>query len=278
MMIAVFNTANSRFVTIRSFTMLLLLVCLPGCTCVAQDSINNKIVTLGNMEVTVQTSCYKTCENPVTFINLHDDENTAIEAAENFLQSFGGTLLQLKHTDVRLIYFKIESDVHGFDPNRIFTKTGIVTSLKKLGRYNATAVRTVTRLADTITSTFVPKPKLLVALHNNTDNKFSIRSYKLAKELKSNARKIFINPDMDPDDFVLTTELRVYKHLVERKINVVLQNNRTAIDEGSLSVYAARKGIPYINVEAQIGHLEEQIRMLNELKEIFEWYTNREPD
>jgi hypothetical protein len=48
---------------------------------------------------------------------------------------------------------------------------------------------------------------------------------------------------------------------------VVLQHHRPQ-DDGSLSVYAAKKKIPYINIEALHGHLDEQIRMLETLKDI----------
>jgi hypothetical protein len=33
-------------------------------------------------------------------------------------------------------------------------------------------------------------------------------------------------------------------------------------DDGSLSVYCGKLGIPYVNVEAQHGHLVRQLKML----------------
>ena len=48
----------------------------------------------------------------------------------------------------------------------------------------------------------------------------------------------------------------------------VLQNNNSMTDDGSLSVLAGRLKIPYVNVEAQHGHLEMQVEMLFELAKI----------
>ena len=44
--------------------------------------------------------------------------------------------------------------------------------------------------------------------------------------------------------------------------NVVLQDNDKVTDDGSLSVLAGRAGIPYINVEAEDGHLQQQVEMI----------------
>lgn len=45
----------------------------------------------------------------------------------------------------------------------------------------------------------------------------------------------------------------------------MLQDNVQVTDDGSLSVRAARNGLPYVNVEAQHGHREQQVRMLEAL-------------
>jgi D-alanyl-D-alanine dipeptidase len=51
-------------------------------------------------------------------------------------------------------------------------------------------------------------------------------------------------------------------------MNVVLQDNRQVTDDGSLSVYCGKWGIPYVNVEAQHEHLEQQLQMLKVLLRI----------
>ena len=43
---------------------------------------------------------------------------------------------------------------------------------------------------------------------------------------------------------------------------MTLQDNARITDDGSLSVYFARKGIPYMNIEADTTHLTEQTEMI----------------
>ena len=81
---------------------------------------------------------------------------------------------------------------------------------------------------------------------------------------------MYINPERDPDDFFFVTDQKVFDELKRRKLNVVLQDNRIRRDDGSLSVHAGRKGISYINVEAEPGHFQEQIRMIEIAFELLE--------
>ena len=45
-------------------------------------------------------------------------------------------------------------------------------------------------------------------------------------------------------------------------LNVILQDNEACVNDGSLSVHCGKNNIPYINVEAQKGHLSEQIDLI----------------
>lgn len=58
------------------------------------------------------------------------------------------------------------------------------------------------------------------------------------------------------------THPKLFDDLVKAGFSVVLQNNQGAPDDGSLSVYCGRRGITYVNVEAQHGAQAEQKRML----------------
>ncbi len=224
--------------------------------------------------ITIQGTCYNDCSSPITFINLHDDENTSVEAAEAFLEENGGMLVQLKHSGKRNLAFKIKAKNYVVDPNRIYTPIGIKASLIKSGRYTPHAALKVKSFADQLLQNHIDGKNFVVALHNNTDKGFSIISYKKGGSEAMNAAMVYINTLMDADDFILTTEKKIFDQLQAKEINVVLQNNRNVKDDGSLSVYAARKKIPYINVEAQDGHLEEQIKMLHALKEVIIGYQS----
>ena len=62
----------------------------------------------------------------------------------------------------------------------------------------------------------------------------------------------------------------LYEKFKNLGYNTVLQNNATMTDDGSLSVLAGQQNIPYVNVEAQHGHLEEQVEMLFVLMEVLD--------
>jgi hypothetical protein len=237
-----------------------------------QDTTYERKYKLGNTLINMFSICYVPCSKAVIFINLHEDEKTSITAGDTYLKETAGTILSLKHTGERLITFYLGDKKFMFDPNRIFSKFGIRTSLTKLSAYTPMAEKVVDSFARHILTNYVEGSKLIVTLHNNTDKNFSVSSYKKGQPEGRNAAQVFINKDMDEDDFILTTEPAIFNKLKEKNINVVLQNTKTVIDDGSLSVYAAKKKIAYVNVEAQDTHLEEQIKLLEALTEVIDSY------
>lgn len=207
----------------------------------------------------------------VSFINLHDDENTSVEAGINFLSRFGGSLLQLQHSGKRHFRFVLNGQSFGFDPNRIFTASGLKQTLEKQSIYREDAAIEVQKIADSLLINYVDDKKIVIALHNNTERGLSILSYKKGGFEAENAAKVYVSNAMNPHDFMLTTNASVFHYLKRKKINVVLQHHKPK-DDGSLSVYAAKKKIHYINIEALQGHLDEQIRMLEAVKGIIDRY------
>lgn len=237
----------------------------------SQDYVNIKKYNIANEILNFHSSIYYPYSSVVTFINLHDDENTSVEAATDFLSRYGGSLLQLKHTGKRNFSFMLNGQSFSFDPNRIFTDKGIKATLAKQGVYQDAAANEVRNLADSLLKKYVDNKKLVIALHNNTERGISILSYKRGGFEARNAARVYINDSMNPHDFMLTTERSFFQYIKQRKFNVILQHHKPA-DDGSLSVYAAKKKIPYINIEALRGHLEVQIKMLEALKDIIYRY------
>jgi hypothetical protein len=110
--------------------------------------------------------------------------------------------------------------------------------------------------------------RLIIAVHNNTDEKYSIKSYEKGEDLGKDAKLVNTNLKTDVDDFFFVTDKNIFKFLKEKNLNVALQDNVNVTDDGSLSVYCGNYKIPYINVEGEHGHLPEQIKMLEILQEI----------
>ena len=194
------------------------------------------------------------------FIALHENERSCISAFNNFNSKVQCKLFQLHQSGERLISLELNGKIMKFDPNRIFSENGIANSLVL---YNKRVVDSsssiVMAFSKSILDLILPKnEKNLIALHNNTNNEYSIKQYANLK----NADSIFINNFLDPDDFFLVTNKNDYKFLKSKKQNVVLQFNKSEND-GSLSNYCREKKIRYINIEAENGHVSQQTNMLN---------------
>lgn len=224
-------------------------------------------VVIGSTELQIVSTVYGN-NNGVCFINLHSDESTSVEACEQFLANNNGTLIQLKHKLQRNIQFVINNAEYTIDPNRIFTSKGIKATLQKLSTYNKLAEKEVEKFAAAIIQQ-IDNAKLIVALHNNGNKGLSIHSYTKGGNEYANTAKVYVNPLMDEDDFVYTTNEKIFAFAQKQMINVVLQKEKGSVNDGSLSIYYGTKKIPYINIEAEHGHLKEQIQLLNTLAPIF---------
>ena len=206
------------------------------------------------------------------YCNLHDDENTAVEAGVIALRSLPGRLVELQHGGKRDITFRLDGGSFAVDPNRIFTTAGIEQTLAKLSRRRTPqAERAVERFAKELVSIYaIERTSTVIALHNSTKGAYSALSYAKGGPFASDAADVFIKDGNDPDDFFFVTEPAVFGALRRRGYNVVLQDNRRVTDDGSLSVYCARAGVRYVNIEAQHGHRDQQVAMILALHDALE--------
>jgi len=109
---------------------------------------------------------------------------------------------------------------------------------------------------------------VIAALHNTVDGHYSIESYRPGAQHAAAAADLHISPSRSRFDFFYVTDRRFFDYLKQRDFNVVLQNNAAVPDDGSLSVYFAKKGIPYLNVETELGQLDRQIEMVRVAREM----------
>lgn len=213
-------------------------------------------------------------ENPlskkeIVFINVHENEATSVEALNQFDQYDQYKFFWLNHNATRRIFYNHKEEVFSVDPNRIFSHEGIVATLAYDTICNRKAEKMAKALAHEILK-FVHDTKWIISLHNNTPENYSIKSYLPGGDEAPNTKDVFINDSMDTDDFIYTTDQFLFDELKKKNINVILQDNVNCINDGSLSVYCGFKGIPYANVEAEDGHLSEQIFLIKEVVSIIE--------
>ena len=231
-----------------------------------QPQTDTLTVALGDSTITILKHTYD-APRDYLFLQLHDNETAGEEAAIQYLQQHGGVLLSLENNKERNVNFKMGGKSFTFDPNRIFTPVGLEATLQKGGGSTPEAFAEVQKLAASILRQ-LPDTALIVAIHNNTDAAFSASSYLHDTTYQKDAANLFLSDEWDVDDFFLTTEKALFDSLAQLEYNVVLQDNVGATDDGSLSVYFGKKGVRYVNVEAEHGKVALQFKMIEALLNI----------
>lgn len=210
------------------------------------------VVNVGDTPVIIEQIQHGTGK---AFVHLHQNEKTALQAAKQVVRSQGGSIITLVHPGQRNIVFHLHNRRYEFDPNRIFSDTGIKKTLTMYGHYSPAARLQVKALANRLKS-LLPEGKI-IAVHNNND--YSIKAYLPGKNLHRDAKALHLDTQRYYRNFYLVTQSEEYRRLKNLHYNAVLQSDK-AMDDGSLSVYLAHRD--YVNVEAGYGQLMVQIDML----------------
>lgn len=206
-----------------------------------------------------------------TLLVLHDDENTGVDAGMEAIRRRGGRLVEVRAQGERMVAFAEDGRGFRFDPNRVFTAAGVRNTLDRESGGGVTdeALEAVERFAEQVMTAYRGETASeVITLHNNTDAGYSAASYVVGADLATDAAAVHLPPGADPDDFFFVTTRPLFDALADRGFAVVLQDNSRVTDDGSLSVWAGRRDIRYVNIEAQHGHLEQQIEMLDILEEV----------
>ena len=220
--------------------------------------------SIGNRTVLIKVIQYGE-PNGIYCINMHDNEGTAVEGAVPVLEMTGGTLIRVENFRQRVIKFRLNGVLYGFDPNRIYSRIGIGQTLRDNRNYSLKAVQEIEKFAGRLLSLIPDTAKCLVALHNNTNDLFSIKSYIPGGIRQKDAKAVYYNETEDVDDIALTTDSLVYKVMADAGYNSIWQDNVKAKKDGSLSIYSGEKGIRYINIETEHGKTEQYRIMFEKL-------------
>lgn len=196
---------------------------------------------------------------------MHDNEDAAVEAAIAVLEAEGGTLIKLENQGQRVIRFKLGGITYGFDPNRIYDRIGIQQTLRDNKKTSPQAIAEIEKFAQYLLSFIPDSTSCIVALHNNTEGLFSIKSYTAGGNRQKDARAVFENPAQDIDDIALTTDSLLYQKMSDAGYNTIWQDNERAKKDGSLSIYCGERNLRYINIETQHGKVGQYIEMLGKL-------------
>ena len=198
-------------------------------------------------------------------INVHDNEITAVQAARSILEQEGGILIKIENNAQRIISFKFKAVIYSFDPNRIFSRAGIRLTLKAKGKINPLAIVEVEKFAAHLLQLIPDSVSCIIALHNNTDGDYSVKSYQAGGKRQHDARQVYADNWQDVDDITLTTDEVLYNKMSALGYNSILQDNIKVDKDGSLSVYYGEQNKRYINIETQFGKTAQYREMLSKL-------------
>ena len=247
---------------------------------VGSSSMAKVITTTKNVEIgdnVVRVRSYETKGLPILFVALHDNENTGIRAAHNAINAYGGRLIELRAINQRWIPFNVGERRVLFDPNWMFSVSGVKRSLRDYRVYSLKACRMVTSFSRRIIEELdVDSFKVVVSLHNNTDGHFSILSYGRKGRYASQVRKLHISEHSDVDDFFLVTDINMFRYIKMKNYNVVLVKKHVVAGDGSLMGYSVERDVDYLNIEAQHLHFSKQREMINLVIGFYQIEANRD--
>ena len=222
------------------------------------NEINNFLDIAG-----VKFEILKNGESNRRYIWIHGDEKTSELLIRKYLMANDGTAYLINSAEREVL-------INGYiiDPNRIFTNDGVKKSLIKLNKnISKLDINKTIELINNDRDSFFesispPEGGLLIALHNN------IREYSIDNEIPLSTAVSLKNMDHpDHHNFFICTNKEDYNLLKESPFNVVLQDKQIENDDGSLSWYALRKKIRFINIETRLGYLSTQSKMLKYVNE-----------
>jgi hypothetical protein len=229
------------------------------------------------------------------FVHVHENEVASLAAGMKFIESHGGKLVTIRHSKKgvnRNITFNHKGETYYFDPNRIYTQnTDVLSRSLKIDKINQVHFKEALNHVQVLSRSIwdeVKDASYIISLHNNknecatcvkkgwfgfrfTEASYSINSYVKTcdkeSESSQSASEIYINPSLNNSEFFIVTQKRDFDFFLKNKMNVVLQNDNP-IDDGSMSVWAVKNNVRYMNAEAKHGKVSDQVKMLSLINQI----------
>lgn len=220
--------------------------------------------TIGDKKIPIKILQYGDVKDFVC-INLHSNENTSVTAAISVLEQTGGTLIKIENGRQRVIRFRLNGVSYGFDPNRMYSRIGIEQTLRDNRKISKVAIDEIEKFAQYILQFVDDSVGCIIALHNNTEEAYSVRSYLPKGNRVKDAKAVFADSTQDVDDIAFTTDSLLYKKMADFGFNSIWQDNENVKKDGSLSVYCGENNKRYINIETQHGKVNQYIIMLEKL-------------
>jgi hypothetical protein len=275
-----------------------------GHSTAAQSGVKKETQTLVIGDSIIKINIYERKGANVTFVSPHHNEQIAVRLAREAVEKTGGRFVEIESLDengnaLRRLNFSFKGANYSLDPNRIFTENG-----RQCSAYAPEIEPLVKDFADRLLKIFFKDgeklrdgERFLIAIHNNTDVDESVDPAQKSRNLTALAfssgfatinlsqtefhhqtEGVYLsNNEYDADNFVFVSTPALLGFFVAEGFNVVvqksaakLQNKTCSVDDGSLSVFAGLKNIPYINLEADSKFGEfRQRQMINAVYRLY---------
>ena len=191
------------------------------------------------------------------YFHVHGNEGTARELLYEHMKKFKGTGFTVQSLARQVPLGALE-----IDPNRMFSGEGAERNLRRVNvDLSEAAIQNALHYLERDRRKFVkailpPEGGLLIALHNNGPG------YSVHTEVPISDAVSLADPE-NPREFMLTVNRADFEILKTSPFNVVLQDKAPPDDDGSLSRLCTKLGVRYVNIEARLGNLDGQRRMLD---------------
>jgi hypothetical protein len=241
-------------------------------------SIEHKQIPLGddNVNVIVYTNPFKRLG--ASFLSLHNDEQVGVVVLLSRIMQDGGIFgavippLHITGVPCRYAGFRIDGIRYQIDPNRLWDDAKLepykvdsclgvnkgdsnqkVSDKDVLARIRASVSGFRSTLLNLLAvNQGAGDGRYLVAIHNNRDLHYTFEDVQ-KKQCGVKSPVVKDVPRDRQSDFFLVTSKEDYAHFVGQGYNVVWQQEVALSDnecqDGSLSLFAQSKGIPFITIE-----------------------------
>ena len=231
----------------------------------APADLTHETHTLRLEEEKVWVHIYQRPGASVNFVSLHDNENTSADAAMAYIRQHGGRLVELRHGRGREVVIRREGRLDRFDPNRMFTVSGLRRTLDYYHNLTAANEAVVTAFAGKVAAYIgIAAGTPIIAVHNNSPGNLTIRDFRPGELYGAAAQEVAILAGQNPDDFFFTNSDELFQRLTKLGYNAALMRAQPP-DIGSLGYLVNSVGGVYVLVEAGRGRFQQQHQMLEVL-------------
>ena len=244
----------------RTLTLIVFTITLPMAAVAIETTVEtvDHAVQIGESTVTLRE--FRNGDGP-TFLRVHHNEVDAGDVGKKIVTEGGGRFIDLVHPGGRSVSFTLDGAKFWFDPNRIFTKEGIVRTVHGQ-RKDTRVLDAVQAFADRIL-VLCGNPPVLVALHNNSGGTFGLHSYLPGGTDYLGAGKSYAHlGEGGVNNFLIVTTMDLFTTFANRKVSVAYQVPAYDKNDGSLSYRFGKDGKAYINVEVLLGRRELQMQIV----------------